>query len=129
MLPDGSVYFSPAIIQGLGNHGSIHTQLLSVPPYASAFVIGMLVAALSDHFKHRFTFIMFGLMVSITGFIILIVEHHDMGLQYAAIFLAATGTYSAMPIILCWFSMNGTISPLHAFVPGSLTSLRQSVVT
>lgn len=100
------VYFSPAIIQGLGNHGSIHTQLLSVPPYASAFVVGMLVATLSDRFRHRFLFIMLGLMVSLTGFIILITEHHDMNLQYAAIFLAATGTYSSMPIILCWFSMN-----------------------
>lgn len=67
----------------------------------------MLVATLSDYFRHRFIFIICGLMLSLVGFIILRVEHHDMNLQYGAIFLAATGTYSSMPIVLCWFSMNG----------------------
>ncbi|CAL1694005.1 unnamed protein product [Somion occarium] len=99
------VYFSPSIIQTLG-HSSIRTQLLSVPPYACAFVVGMIVAALSDHYAHRFLFIIFSACVAIAGFAILFVEHHNSNLQYGALFLAATGTYCGMPIILCWFSMN-----------------------
>ena len=108
------VYFSPSIIQSLGTSDTIHTQLLSVPPYACAFVVGMFVAAFSDYFQHRFSFIILGLCVSLTGFIILIIEHHNAHLQYAAIFLAVTGTYSTMPIVLCWFSMNGTLGLLFA---------------
>ena len=45
-----------------------------------------------------------GLLVE--GFIILLVVHDNIHLQYAALFLAAMGTYSAMPIIVCWFSTN-----------------------
>jgi len=101
----GYAYFAPAIIQGLG-HGSIQTQLLSVPPWACAFVLAMVIAVASDHIYHRFLFTLFPIAISLTGFIILLVVHHNTHLQYAALFLAACGTYSAMPIIVCWFNTN-----------------------
>ncbi|OBZ68954.1 hypothetical protein A0H81_11047 [Grifola frondosa] len=101
----GYAYFAPTIIQGLG-HTSIRTQLLSVPPWACAFALAMITATASDYFKHRFTFVMIPIAVALTGFIILLVEHHNTKLQYAALFLAAMGTYSAMPIVVCWFNTN-----------------------
>ncbi|OBZ65753.1 putative transporter C11D3.18C [Grifola frondosa] len=101
----GYAYFAPTIIQGLG-HSSIRTQLLSVPPWGCAFVLSMIVATASDYFKHRFTFILVLTAVALTGFIILLVEHHNTKLQYAALYLAAIGMYSAMPITVCWFNTN-----------------------
>lgn len=32
--------------------------------------------------------------------------HHKVNVEYAALFLITSGTYAAMPIIVCWFTMN-----------------------
>ena len=100
-----SAYFAPTIIQGLG-HSNIRTQLYSVPPWACAFGFSMLVAITSDYFRHRFMFAIIPILVAITGFIILLIEHHNTNVEYAACFLAVMGTYSALPIIVCWFNTN-----------------------
>lgn len=102
---DFVAYFAPAIIQGLG-HGNIQTQLLSVPPWACAFVFAMMIAVVSDHLQHRFVFTLVPIAVSFAGFIILLVVDDNANLKYGALFLAASGTYSAMPVIVCWFATN-----------------------
>lgn len=66
----------------------------------------MAVAVLSDYVHHRFLFTVGPICLSITGFAMLMVIHHDTNAQYAALFLITSGTYSAMPIIVCWFTMN-----------------------
>ncbi|KAK4496342.1 hypothetical protein PRZ48_012322 [Zasmidium cellare] len=98
-------YFSPGIIQGYG-YGKIQTQLHSVPPWAAAFGFAMLMATLSDYTKHRFAYIIFSICVAIAGFAILIAVHDNRSLQYGALFMVTMGTYTAMPIIVCWFNMN-----------------------
>lgn len=67
----------------------------------------MIVAAISDRLAHRFLFILISVCVSISGFAILFMVHDNTRVQYGALFLAAMGTYTAMPIVLCWFGMNG----------------------
>ncbi|KZT12700.1 MFS general substrate transporter [Laetiporus sulphureus 93-53] len=101
----GYAYFAPTIIKNLG-HSSVQTQLLSVPPWACAFALAMLVAVFSDYFKHRFLFVLIPTAISFAGFLILLVVHDNTKLQYGALFLAAMGTYAAMPIIVCWFNTN-----------------------
>lgn len=101
----GYAYFAPAIIQSLG-HGSIQTQLLSVPPWACAFAVAMTIAFISDAIRHRFAFTLFPIAIALTGFIILLKVHKNAHLQYGALFLAASGAYSAMPVIVCWFNTN-----------------------
>ncbi|CCM05660.1 uncharacterized protein FIBRA_07890 [Fibroporia radiculosa] len=101
----GYAYFAPSIIATLG-HGAIRTQLLSVPPWACSFVLAMTVAVASDHFRHRFLFVLIPTAIGLAGFIILLVVHDNTHLQYAALFLASTGTYSAMPMMICWFNTN-----------------------
>ncbi|KAF2166794.1 hypothetical protein M409DRAFT_22848 [Zasmidium cellare ATCC 36951] len=98
-------YFSPGIIQGYG-YGKIQTQLHSVPPWAAAFGFAMLMATISDYTKHRFAYAVFSICVAITGFGILIAVHDYRSLQYGALFMVTMGTYTAMPIIVCWFNMN-----------------------
>ncbi|KAF2117743.1 major facilitator superfamily domain-containing protein [Lophiotrema nucula] len=101
----GYAYFSPGIIQSYG-YSPIQTQLHSVPPWAAAFGFAMIIAYLSDKFRHRFLFAIFPICVCIAGFAILIAVHNNRELQYAALFLVAMGAYTAMPVIVCWFNMN-----------------------
>ncbi|EKM59629.1 uncharacterized protein PHACADRAFT_205854 [Phanerochaete carnosa HHB-10118-sp] len=101
----GFAYFSPTIIQGYG-HSALVTQLLNIPPYFCAFVFGMTVAWLSDRLGCRFPFAMLGSCIGLVGFAILYAVHNSTHLEYAALFLAATGIYTAMPMVLCWCSMN-----------------------
>ena len=101
----GYAYFAPTIIKTYG-YSAIQTQLHSVPPWAAAFVFSMLVAWLSDKTRHRFLFTVFGTCIAIAGFGILITVHTNKHLEYAALFLVTMGTYSIMPVIVCWFSMN-----------------------
>ena len=101
-----SAYFSPTIIQSYG-HSAITTQLLNIPPYFGAFVYGMIVATISDRIGQRFLFCLFSACLALTGFAILYVVHDNTHVEYAALFLAAAGTYTAMPMALCWFGMNG----------------------
>lgn len=101
----GYAYFAPTIIKTYG-YSAIGTQLHSVPPWACAFGFSMLVAFFSDWARHRFLFAMVPIFIAIAGFAILMVVHNHHHVEYAALFLITSGTYSAMPIIVCWFTMN-----------------------
>lgn len=101
----GYAYFAPTILQQFTSD-PIQIQLRSVPPWACAFVFAMLIATLSDYSKHRFLFTLIPISITITGFSILLAVHDNKALQYGALFLLAMGTYSAMPVIVCWFNTN-----------------------
>lgn len=66
----------------------------------------MIIAYVSDRLKHRFAFTLIPISVSIIGFAILLGVHTNLHARYAALFLVAMGTYSAMPVIVCWFNLN-----------------------
>ena len=66
----------------------------------------MVVATCSDALRHRFAFTILPITISITGFAMLLNIHDNTKVMYAALFLVTSGTYSAMPIIVCWFTMN-----------------------
>lgn len=103
----GYAYFSPQIVRNLG-YSPIETQLRSVPPWACAFGFAMLTATFSDFIRHRFLFALVPICIGLSGFIILFNIHGPVQImtQYSALFLCAMGTYSAMPIIVCWFACN-----------------------
>jgi len=44
--------------------------------------------------------------MAIAGFAILLTTHKNTRLEYGALFLVTMGTYSALPVIVCWFNMN-----------------------
>lgn len=106
-------YFAPGIIKTYG-YSPIETQLHSVPPWAVAFGWAMILATVSDASRHRMGFAIFSICLAIAGFGILIAVHDNHHLQYAALFLVTMGTYSAMPIIVCWFNMNLGKAPSHS---------------
>lgn len=67
----------------------------------------MAIAFLSDRLKHRFAFTLIPMFVAMAGYGILLnihgENHHT---QYGALFLVTSGCYSAMPVIVCWITMN-----------------------
>ncbi|KAH8077733.1 MFS general substrate transporter [Cristinia sonorae] len=101
----GYAYFAPTIIKEFG-HSNIQSQLLSVPQWVSSLVVLLLVAWLSDRLQHRFLFTILPILVAVIGFIVLISTDHPTKVKYGALFLSTAGTFSAMPVVLCWFSTN-----------------------
>jgi len=101
----GYAFFAPTIVATYG-YSPIQTQLHSVPPWAAAFALAMIIATCSDLTKHRFLFTMIPISIAIAGFSILLTVHHNTKVEYAGLFLVAAGAYSAMPVIVCWFNMN-----------------------
>lgn len=66
----------------------------------------MLLATVSDLTQHRYLYLVLANCISLPGIAILLSIHNNHKTEYAAVFLVALGVYSAMPIAICWFSMN-----------------------
>jgi len=101
----GYAYFAPAIIRSLG-YSPVMTQLYSVPPWVASFALSMSVAAASDYYKKKYVFILPLLLISVVGITILLTVHDSVSVRYGALFLSVMGGFSAVPIIICWFSTN-----------------------
>ncbi|EIN13078.1 hypothetical protein PUNSTDRAFT_118666 [Punctularia strigosozonata HHB-11173 SS5] len=99
-------------------------QLRSVPPYVVQLRSSMLVAVASDKLRRRWIFTigshgsslcnvpnvdhrMIGTsLIAVSAIAMLLSIHTNVHAQYAALFLAVTGVYITMPVVLCWFTSN-----------------------
>ncbi|KAI9800755.1 MAG: hypothetical protein M1833_003172 [Piccolia ochrophora] len=97
--------FLPTIIKELG-YTAAQAQLLTVPPYAVAFVLTIVVAIYSERTKMRAPFIMGGSSLAIIGYIILLATSGKPGLSYFGTILAAAGIYPATALVLAWPANN-----------------------
>jgi hypothetical protein len=82
------------------NPAILHSSL------AAAFGFSMVIAFCSDRLRHRFIFTLIPMAIALIGFIMLLTIHSNNSAQYGALFMVTSGCYSAMPVIVCWFSMN-----------------------
>jgi predicted MFS family arabinose efflux permease len=98
-------YFSPTIIATY-DYSAIKTQLVSVPPWACAFVWSMLWAFISDWVKNRFFITIGSMLITMIGLALLLDVHNNRHAEYGFLFLFAMGIYTAMPMVFCWYSMN-----------------------
>ena len=96
--------FLPTIIQELG-FTAAQAQLLTVPPYAVAFVLTLSVAVASEKLKIRAPFIMGSAFLAIIGYIILLSSTKP-GVGYVGTIFAASGIYPATAIVLSWPANN-----------------------
>ncbi|KAE8375048.1 major facilitator superfamily domain-containing protein [Aspergillus bertholletiae] len=96
--------FLPTIIKELG-YTAAEAQLLSVPPYAVAFVLTITVAILSERTHRRAPFIMGSTALACIGYIILLTDHRP-GVSYVGTIFAAAGIYPAVAIVLSWPANN-----------------------
>ncbi|PSK43117.1 hypothetical protein B9Z65_7071 [Elsinoe australis] len=108
--------FIPSILSTLGYTG-VESQVQSIPVWVVATVACFAVGVLSDRVKHRYGFIIFGLLFAMIGYAILIAQGPlpkpggpPMGLpvrvRYMAVFFVVTGTYIAQPVVIVWLSNN-----------------------
>jgi MFS family permease len=96
--------FLPTIIKELG-YTAAQAQLLTVPPYAVAFVTTLSVAVASERFKIRAPFIMASASFAVIGYIILL-SSRKAGVSYVGTIFAAAGIYPATAIVLSWPANN-----------------------
>jgi MFS family permease len=101
----GYAYFAPTIIRGLG-FSPISAQLHSVPPWIAAFGLGMACAYASDRTRHRAAFGIVPAALGLSGFAVLLAHPASVRVRYGALFLCATGVYTAMPLFIGWYSCN-----------------------
>lgn len=103
---DGPLYafslFTPTIIRAM-NPGvsSTHANLLSVPPYAAAAVLTIVVGFVADRTKARGWCNIGVSVIGVAGFAMLI-GSRDPQVKYAAVFLGALGIYPCISNTISW---------------------------
>ena len=100
----GLAYFTPSIVQGLG-YSPIRTQLMTVPPFAVAFFMTLIIAWLADHYKQRGLWALVTGVISLVGLIMFYVGRSN-AVRYAALFIVITGVYASGPCVMSWIPNN-----------------------
>jgi len=98
--------FLPTIISSLG-YKAAQAQLLTVPPYAVATVLTVIIAVISEKTQKRAPFVLATTSLAIIGYIILLTAPtHKPRISYAGTVLAAAGIYPSCAIVLSWPAAN-----------------------
>jgi hypothetical protein len=100
--------YQPTIIKDLGYKAAV-AQLLTIPPYAVAFVTTLSVAIASEKLAKRAVFIAGSASVAAIGYIILLANKNPTarpGVSYVGTFFAAAGIYPATALVLSWPAIN-----------------------
>ncbi|KAG8414142.1 hypothetical protein J3458_011791 [Metarhizium acridum] len=100
--------FLPTIIKDLG-YTAATAQLLTIPPYALAFVTTLAVAVCSERLARRALFIAASAVVAAIGYIILLSNtdpNARPAISYVGTFFAAAGIYPATALVLSWPAIN-----------------------
>lgn len=98
--------FLPTIITELG-YTAAQAQLLTVPPYAVATILTVIVAILAEKTHRRSPFILASSSLAIIGYIILLTAPTKKpGISYLGTIFAAAGIYPSCAIVLSWATAN-----------------------
>ncbi|PSN74842.1 MFS transporter [Corynespora cassiicola Philippines] len=98
--------FTPSITKGLG-YDSLTAQLMTVPPYAAAFVVTIALAFYCDKYEKRAMTTIALMLVGAAGFIAsATLPPHAYTSRYACLVIASCGTFATIPILLGWLSAN-----------------------
>ncbi|QDS71927.1 hypothetical protein FKW77_000640 [Venturia effusa] len=116
--------FLPQIVGRLG-YSIVKTNLWTVAPNAVGFVVLLIVAKSSDHFRERTFHIVFSLCLSLLGMIILAAVDplESRGASYFATFLMASGSYVPSCLVHSWHNNNNLEENSRAATTGLLVGL------
>ncbi|CAF1222922.1 unnamed protein product [Rotaria sordida] len=107
--PGGAEHFSwKQVASAFVSWKFYKAQLLTAPPYAFAFITTVTTAYFSDKYVQRGIFILFWLLITMIGYLILIVVN-SLGAKYFAVFLAAGGIPPC--VATCIAFLSGNTSP------------------
>lgn len=99
-------FFTPTIINEMGYKAEA-AQIRSIPVFVVAAVASVATAAWSDKTKHRFSFVIGGILVATVGYgILLAYDTVPTGAKYAALFLVVSGGFIAQPVVIAWAQNN-----------------------
>lgn len=96
--------FLPSIIKDLG-FSAAQAQLMTIPPYAIAFVLTVTFALLSQKYERRAPFILASSSLAILGYILLLSDPRA-GVSYLGTIFAAGGIYPSVALTLAWPANN-----------------------
>ncbi|KAL0061215.1 hypothetical protein AAF712_011974 [Marasmius tenuissimus] len=82
-------------------------QLMSVPPFAVAFVVSMICAFVSDKYQCRGYVIMFSSVLATIGFAMFLGSKSPK-VRYGSLFFSVSGTYAGAPSLSAWQSNNAS---------------------
>ncbi|KAK5132714.1 hypothetical protein LTR08_008680 [Meristemomyces frigidus] len=98
--------FTPTITAGLGYDG-LQAQLMTVPPYAVAYVVTVAVSWSADHFNARGLHSAVFATIGALGFLASAVLPPDAYSQrYGCLIVGASGAFACIPPLLGWLSSN-----------------------
>ncbi|CCE83605.1 Piso0_004189 [Millerozyma farinosa CBS 7064] len=101
----GYAYFAATIINQMGYKASSANQH-SVYPWLAAFGLNNILSFVSDRTKRRLPFAIGCCLIAIVGLALILGERFNPQARYAGCFLTASGLYTAMPLLVCWTSIN-----------------------
>ncbi|PBK64283.1 MFS general substrate transporter [Armillaria solidipes] len=100
----GLAFFTPSIVQSLG-YTAARAQLMSVPPFAAAFVLSITTSYLCDKFHIRGLVCVVTSIIALVGFILFLTSS-SAKTQYGSLFLSIPGVYTSAPTLSTWNSTN-----------------------
>ncbi|KAK0716429.1 major facilitator superfamily domain-containing protein [Apiosordaria backusii] len=117
--------FLPSIIRDLG-YTAANAQLLTIPPYAFAFITTLTVATFSEKYGQRAIPLIGSASFAMVGYIILLANTDPQsrpGLSYTGTFFAAGGIYPATALALSWPAINVSGQTKRAVANGMQISI------
>ncbi|KAL1966724.1 hypothetical protein VTN77DRAFT_3921 [Rasamsonia byssochlamydoides] len=99
------VAFQPTILSNLG-WTAASAQWHTIPIYATAFVLTLVSAWLSDRLGHRYGFTVLGSILIIIGWAIELAQVPHAGVLYTGMFFVAAGAFINMSTIVVWLCVN-----------------------
>ncbi|KAE8325231.1 major facilitator superfamily domain-containing protein [Aspergillus sergii] len=105
-----TVLFVRSIVNSLG-YSDIESQVHSIPIWAVAAVVTMMVSFLTDCWRHGYGFVIFGVVFAGIGYIILLCQGPlsrglNVHVRYMVVFFVTTGCYIAQPVAIVWMANN-----------------------
>ncbi|KAK3898655.1 major facilitator superfamily domain-containing protein [Staphylotrichum tortipilum] len=98
--------FAPSIVAGL-QYRDLQAQLMTVPPYAVAYVVQILVSYSADRFNARGLHSAGLALIGAIGFMASALLPPDAYLQrYGCLIVAAAGAFACIPPMLGWLTSN-----------------------
>lgn len=101
----GYAFFAATIINQMG-YTAVSANQHSVYPWLCAFGLINITAFVSDRFKRRLPFAIGASLLAIVGLAMVLGATENARVRYGGCFLAASGLYTAMPMVVCWAALN-----------------------
>jgi MFS family permease len=82
-------------------YSPVHTQLMSVPPYATTFVVSVAIAFLADRWGQRGYGLLLSGILAMAGYILFLTATHT-SVLYGSIFLQTMGAFTSASAVGTW---------------------------